>query len=90
MTIHLYLWLIPLLPFAGFLVNGFLGSRLPKALVSTVALAFPLAAFAVVLRAAQFVFTNAISMPYAENFGGSGSPLAHSTSTSPSPWTSSR
>jgi len=71
MTIHLYLWLIPLLPFAGFLVNGFLGSRLPKALVSTVALAFPLAAFAVVLRAAQFVFTNAISMPYAENFGGS-------------------
>src|SRR5580698_6199243 len=71
MTIHLYLWLIPLLPFAGFLVNGFLGSRLPKALVSTVALAFPLASFVVVLRAAQLVFSHAIAMPFAENFGGS-------------------
>jgi NADH-quinone oxidoreductase subunit L len=32
------LWLIPILPFAGFLVNGTLGRRLPRALVSTVAL----------------------------------------------------
>ncbi len=24
-----YLWLIPLLPFAGFLINGTLGRRLP-------------------------------------------------------------
>jgi NADH-quinone oxidoreductase subunit L len=71
MTIHLYLWLIPFLPFAGFLVNGILGSRLPKALVSTVALAFPLAALAVVARAAQILFSGAIALPYTENFAGS-------------------
>jgi len=51
MTAHLHLWLIPLLPFAGFLVNGLLGKRLPKALVSAVALGFPLASLAVVVRA---------------------------------------
>ena len=32
------LWLIPLLPFAGFLLNGTLGRRLPRALVTAVAL----------------------------------------------------
>jgi NADH-quinone oxidoreductase subunit L len=32
------LWLIPLLPFAGFLVNGTIGRKLPRALVSAVAL----------------------------------------------------
>src|SRR6202034_3028079 len=36
----LHLWLIPLLPFIGFLLNGLLGSRLPRALVSTIALLF--------------------------------------------------
>ena len=36
---NLHLWLIPLLPFAGFLVNGILGRRLPKWFVTTVALA---------------------------------------------------
>jgi len=56
MNPNLYLWLIPILPLAGFLINGLIGSRLPKALVSTVALAFPLAAFAVVARAAFFVY----------------------------------
>ena len=35
-----YLWLIPLLPFAGFLINGILGRRLPRAGVSAVALLF--------------------------------------------------
>jgi NADH-quinone oxidoreductase subunit L len=48
----IHLWLIPLFPFAGFLVNGLLGKRLPKALVTTVALLAPLAAFGVVLNAA--------------------------------------
>jgi NADH-quinone oxidoreductase subunit L len=52
MNSHLHLWLIPVLPFAGFLINGMLGRRLPKALVSAVALGFPLASFLVVVRAA--------------------------------------
>ena len=34
------LWLIPTLPFAGFLLNGTLGRRLPRALVATIALLF--------------------------------------------------
>jgi NADH-quinone oxidoreductase subunit L len=33
-----YLWLIPLLPFAGFLINGTIGRKLPRALVTAVAL----------------------------------------------------
>ena len=33
-----YLWLIPLLPFAGFLINGTIGRKLPRPLVSAVAL----------------------------------------------------
>jgi NADH-quinone oxidoreductase subunit L len=70
---NLYLYLIPLLPFAGFLVNGLLGKRLPKALVSTVALAFPLAAFGIVLRAAMLTWPghSSIALPYIEKFGGS-------------------
>src|ERR1700685_543462 len=34
------IWFIPLLPFAGFLINGTLGRKLPRALVSAVALLF--------------------------------------------------
>lgn len=33
-----YLWLIPLLPLAGFLINGTVGRKLPRAAVSAVAL----------------------------------------------------
>jgi len=60
MTGPLHLWLIPLLPFAGFLINGLLGKRLPKFIVTTVALLAPLAAFGVVLNAGflQFVHVN--------------------------------
>jgi NADH-quinone oxidoreductase subunit L len=32
------LWLIPLLPFAGFLINGTVGRKLPRALVTAIAL----------------------------------------------------
>ena len=56
MNTPLYLWLIPALPFAGFLFNGLLGRRLPKALVTTVALLAPLVAFGVVLNAASRLF----------------------------------
>ena len=52
----LHLWLIPLLPFAGFLVNGLLGRRLPKWLVTAVALLAPLGAFGVVLNAAATIY----------------------------------
>ena len=55
MNSHLHLWLVPALPFVGFLLNGMLGRRLPKALVSAIALGFPLASFLVVIRAA-FIF----------------------------------
>src|ERR1700761_8941518 len=44
------LWLIPTLPFAGFLINGTLGRRFPRALVSTVALLFTLAPALIVLK----------------------------------------
>ncbi|WP_348266489.1 NADH-quinone oxidoreductase subunit L [Edaphobacter sp. DSM 109919] len=40
MTPAYYLWLIPLLPFVGFLINGTLGRKLPRAAVTAVALFF--------------------------------------------------
>ena len=33
-----HLWLIPLFPFAGFLINGTIGRKLPRALVTAIAL----------------------------------------------------
>src|SRR5712675_2382767 len=35
-----YLWLIPLLPFAGFLINGTVGRKLPRAAVAAIGLLF--------------------------------------------------
>ncbi len=73
MNAPLHLWLIPILPFAGFLINGILGSRLSKWLVSTVALLAPLGAFVVVLsRVSGFL----------------GASAAAITETCPSPWIS--
>src|ERR1700722_10850670 len=62
----LHLWLIPLLPFIGFLLNGLLGSRLPRALVSTIALLFTAAPLAMVLSIA-FRFST-LTLPYVEGF----------------------
>jgi NADH-quinone oxidoreductase subunit L len=42
------LWFIPLLPFAGFLINGTLGRRLPRPAVSAVALLFTIIPAAIV------------------------------------------
>jgi NADH-quinone oxidoreductase subunit L len=64
----LHLWLIPLLPFAGFLLNGLFGSRLPKWLVSAIALLAPLASFGVVASVAYFVYAGG-TLPYTETFG---------------------
>ncbi len=61
----LFLPLIALLPLAGFLLNGLFGSRLPKALVSTIALLFPLLSFALVARAAWMVHAG-LALPVAE------------------------
>ena len=64
MTTSLHLWLLPLLPLAGFALNGTLGRRLHKSLVSTVALIFSGAAFAQVLWiAAQF---RTVALPHVE------------------------
>ena len=68
----LHIWLIPLLPFAGFLINGILGRRLPKWLVTTVALLAPLTAFALVLTAVSSLLgpeDGPSPLPYVETFG---------------------
>jgi len=72
MNAHLHLWLIPLAPFAGFLLNGILGRRMPKWGVTTVALLAPLAAFGVVANVALGVFgfvPAPSSPPCVETFG---------------------
>jgi NADH-quinone oxidoreductase subunit L len=78
MNAPLHLWLIPLLPFAGFLLNGILGRGLPKWIVTTIAILAPLGSFLVVLYACLFVRSGPTDpdlapvihlMPYSENFG---------------------
>src|SRR5215467_2581465 len=44
------LWLIPLLPFTGFLINGIFGRRFPKSLVNTVAIGSVVLSFLWVLK----------------------------------------
>ena len=63
MNESLHLWLIPLLPFTGFLLNGLLGRRLPKTIVSTIALLAPLGSFLVVLLASR------AALPHSESYG---------------------
>jgi NADH-quinone oxidoreductase subunit L len=63
-TPSLHLWLIPLLPFIGFLLNGLLGSRLPKALVSTIALLFTLAPLVMVINIA--LHFSSLQLPHLE------------------------
>ena len=66
---NLNLWLVALFPFAGFLLNGILGRRFPKWLVTAVALLTPLASFALVLNASRFVFAgnpDVNALPYVE------------------------
>jgi NADH-quinone oxidoreductase subunit L len=62
---ELHLWLIPLLPLVGFLINGLAGSRLPKALVTTIALLAPLGSLIVVVNAALQI--QKLQLPYVEH-----------------------
>jgi NADH-quinone oxidoreductase subunit L len=67
MTGSLNLWLIPLVPFAGFLVNGLVGRKFPKVLVSAVALIATLIPF---LQVAKIWFQfSSITTPYIEHLG---------------------
>ena len=62
----LLLPLIPLLPFAGFVLNGVLGSKLPKPLVTAIGLLAPLGSFAIVVRLAYLVWSKALVLPWVE------------------------
>ena len=59
----LHLWLIPLLPFLGFLLNGLLGRKLPNALVSAIALLFTAAPLAMVASIALNFGAPAVALP---------------------------
>ncbi len=67
MTPSLSLWLLPLLPLAGFAINGISGRRMPKPVVSLVALLFPAAAFAQVLWIVARVHQG-LALPHVERF----------------------
>ena len=67
MTGSLNLWLIPLVPFAGFLVNGLIGRRMPKMFVTAIALIATLIPF---LQVAKIWFQfSSLSTPYLEKLG---------------------
>jgi NADH-quinone oxidoreductase subunit L len=57
------LWLIPTLPFAGFLINGTLGRRLPRALVAAIALLFTAAPAVIVAQ--LWMYLKSASAPLA-------------------------
>jgi NADH-quinone oxidoreductase subunit L len=75
------LWLIPLLPMAGAIINGLFGRRLSKNLVSAIGLAFPGAAMLWAWKAAlQFSQLAPSAIPHIENYGpwlGAGDFLAN-------------
>src|SRR3954463_7907030 len=62
---NLHLWLIPLLPLLGALINGALGRRFPKTLITAIALLSTGAAFGWALKAAV-QFPSLKTIPYIE------------------------
>jgi NADH-quinone oxidoreductase subunit L len=65
MTPNLHLWLIPVLPLVGAAINGLLGRRFSRRLVSTVALTFCGAALAMALWVI-FQFSSLQTVPHVE------------------------
>ena len=64
------LWLIPLLPMAGAIINGLFWRRFSKNVVSAIGLAFPGAAMLWAWKAAlQFAQLPAGAIPHIENYG---------------------
>ncbi|HUR36908.1 MAG TPA: hypothetical protein VM009_03760, partial [Terriglobales bacterium] len=63
---NLNLWVIPVLPLLGALINGALGRRFPKSLVSAIALGASGAAFAYALWVVS-QFGSLPQVPYIEN-----------------------
>ncbi len=57
-----YIWLIPVLPLIGFLINGLFGKKLPDALVSIIGVGLPFAAFFLAL----FSYLNLLALPIEE------------------------
>ena len=83
MNQSLHLWLIPLLPFAGFLLNGILGSRMPKRLVSIIGLLAPFLSFVLVLNAYTLTSISAVSCPGCGPVAAMALPYVE---TFPHPW----
>ena len=73
----MHLWIIPLLPLAGAAINGLLGKRFPRGLVTTIALGSTALAFAMALWvAAQFSGLPPDQIPHIERYAtwlGAGS-----------------
>jgi NADH-quinone oxidoreductase subunit L len=60
------LWLIPLLPFAGFAINGLFGKRFSKSVVNIFAIGSVVLSFAWVLR--TIIGLGDLAMPYTEHY----------------------
>jgi NADH-quinone oxidoreductase subunit L len=66
----MHLWIIPLLPLAGAAINGLLGKRFSRGLVTTIALGSTALAFAMALWvAAQFIGLPPEQIPHIERYG---------------------
>ncbi|MGC2497929.1 MAG: NADH-quinone oxidoreductase subunit L [Acidobacteriaceae bacterium] len=63
----LHLWLLPIIPFAGFLVNGLVGRRAPKPVVTAVALIGSLLPALWVLNIV--VHFGSLTLPHVETYG---------------------
>src|SRR3954467_13129451 len=63
------LWLIPILPLAGFLINGLFGRRLSKGLVNTFAIGSVVLSFAWVVKTLLALgFPDGLNEPHVEHY----------------------